>query len=81
MQPPSLVVFFTGKIEKFGNLTGVKDLTSSMSDYRITQLNAPSITATDQAPYKASHEVVNLGSRVGPSQGPQPICSWILPKR
>ena len=46
------------KIEKFGNLTGVKDLTSSMSDYRITQLNAPSITATDRAPYKASHEVV-----------------------
>ena len=52
------MVFFTGKIEKNGNLTVVKDLTSSMSDYRITQLNAPSITATDQAPYKASHEVV-----------------------
>ena len=54
----AICAFFSGKIEKFGNLTGVKDLTSSMSDYRITQLNAPSITATDRAPYKASHEVV-----------------------
>ena len=31
-----------------------------MSDYRITQLSAPSITASDRAPYKASHEVVNF---------------------